>query len=121
MGKSGCRTCSRSIRASEHTSGIVSTESYAQPSTHEGEWRRLLGLGPPTADGAEEVEAGWATLPPPLAVDARVRRLLGRGVPAPLRGRVWFALLRRNPNLNPNPNPNPNLDPNQVRAAARRA
>ena len=66
----------------------------AQPSTHEGEWRRLLGLGPPAADGAEEVEAGWATLPPPLAVDARVRRLLGRGVPAPLRGRVWFALLR---------------------------
>jgi len=41
-----------------------------------------------------QVEAGWATLPPPLAVDARVRRLLGRGVPAALRGRVWFALLR---------------------------
>ena len=55
-----------------------------------------------------------------------MRRLLGRGVPSPLRGRVWFALLRAaldgrpdrggnpNPNLNPNPNPNPdpNPDPN---------
>ena len=55
-----------------------------------------------------------------------MRRLLGRGVPSPLRGRVWFALLRAaldgrpdrggnpNPNLNPkpNPNPDPNPDPN---------
>ena len=72
------------------------------PTSHADEWRRVLGLPPAASSGAGAAAAaaaaaateGWSPLPPPLSVDARVRRLIGRGVPTSLRGRVWFGLMR---------------------------